>query len=284
MCASLIHISRYIGKDKSFQYVLPELKEMRLQPLLDHGETSADFRSACLDAEVIVTLAKGLQAYFPEAYREVWSAKTQTIVQGAQCVDWDRTRINPSLAVVIGHLRPIKDPWLPVNALRSLVADEASSSLLPLEICHYGGLLEGEGEQKVATIEEQFEGSAQRWCWKREASIAEIRELMTEGPLLIHPSIHEGGANVIGEFLVSGLPILASRAPGNVGLLGEDWPGLFDVGDQLQLANLLRRWLESEVFREELIEASGRLSAQHDLFQEREAWSELLSELENRDN
>lgn len=28
MCASLIHISKYIGKDKASIYVLPELKEL----------------------------------------------------------------------------------------------------------------------------------------------------------------------------------------------------------------------------------------------------------------
>jgi hypothetical protein len=33
-------------------------------------------------------------------------------------------------------------------------------------------------------------------------------------------SLAEGGANVIGEAAVVGIPVLASRIPGNVGLLG----------------------------------------------------------------
>jgi hypothetical protein len=35
--------------------------------------------------------------------------------------------------------------------------------------------------------------------------------------------------------------ILASRIDGNVGILGEDYPGYFDVGDTKQLAQLLTR-------------------------------------------
>ena len=49
----------------------------------------------------------------------------------------------------------------------------------------------------------------------------------------------EGGANVVCEALRIGVPILASRIPGNVGLLGESYAGYFPVGDARALARLL---------------------------------------------
>jgi hypothetical protein len=49
------------------------------------------------------------------------------------------------------------------------------------------------------------------------------------------------GANVVSETVVAGVPILASRMDGNVGLLGADYPGYFPVGDTKTSARLLRR-------------------------------------------
>ena len=39
----------------------------------------------------------------------------------------------------------------------------------------------------------------------------------------------------------SGTPVLASRIDGNLGLLGSDYEGLFDPGDDAALAALLER-------------------------------------------
>jgi glycosyltransferase involved in cell wall biosynthesis len=41
----------------------------------------------------------------------------------------------------------------------------------------------------------------------------------------------EGGANVVIEAVRSGVPVLASRIDGNVGLLGAGYDGFFPVGD-----------------------------------------------------
>jgi glycosyltransferase involved in cell wall biosynthesis len=51
----------------------------------------------------------------------------------------------------------------------------------------------------------------------------------------------EGGANVVCEALRIGVPVLASRIPGNVGLLGENYAGYFPVGDARSLARLLEK-------------------------------------------
>ena len=39
----------------------------------------------------------------------------------------------------------------------------------------------------------------------------------------------EGGANVIPEAVVADVPVIASGIDGNVGLLGEDYPGYYPV-------------------------------------------------------
>ena len=40
----------------------------------------------------------------------------------------------------------------------------------------------------------------------------------------------EGGANVISEAVAAGTPIVASRIPAMEAILGEDHPGLFELG------------------------------------------------------
>src|SRR3546814_290915 len=64
---------------------------------------------------------------------------------------------------------------------------------------------------------------------------------MARSHLMVVSSRMEGGANVVSEAVVAGLPVIASAIPGNLGLLGEDYPGVYPVGDRAALARLLRR-------------------------------------------
>ncbi len=58
----------------------------------------------------------------------------------------------------------------------------------------------------------------------------------------------EGGAHVIMEAICSGVPVIASRIAGNMGMLGEDYAGLFPVGDATALANMLVRFRQDADF------------------------------------
>ena len=58
---------------------------------------------------------------------------------------------------------------------------------------------------------------------------------------MVISSRQEGGANVVSEAIVAGVPIIASHIPGNIGILGNDYPGYFPVGDSRALATLLHR-------------------------------------------
>ena len=56
---------------------------------------------------------------------------------------------------------------------------------------------------------------------------------------MVISSLSEGGANVVSEALVAGVPIVASKIDGNIGLLGRDYKGYFPVGDHEALKGLL---------------------------------------------
>jgi glycosyltransferase involved in cell wall biosynthesis len=72
-------------------------------------------------------------------------------------------------------------------------------------------------------------------------SHAAARQRIRRAHLLIVPSVMEGGANVIVEAATSGTAVLASDCDGNVGMLGEDYPGYFPVGNAQALASLVLR-------------------------------------------
>ncbi|HQY48639.1 MAG TPA: glycosyltransferase, partial [Usitatibacteraceae bacterium] len=78
-----------------------------------------------------------------------------------------------------------------------------------------------------------------RWSGALPHGLA--RCAIRDAHLLVHPSVMEGGANVIVEAITAGTPVVASRVSGNVGMLGGNYPGYFEVGDSDGLASLLAR-------------------------------------------
>ena len=87
----------------------------------------------------------------------------------------------------------------------------------------------------------------------------------------------EGGANVVSEAVVAGVPVIASRIDGNVGLLGDAYDGYFPARDTAALAAILDR-AEREPGFLDRPGAQGR--ARKPLFapeREREAWRRLLA-------
>ena len=77
--------------------------------------------------------------------------------------------------------------------------------------------------------------------WLGELSREKALRLLSRCRLLALTSEQEGGANVVSEALAASVPVLSSRIAGSVGLLGEDYPGYFPVGDTEALARLLGR-------------------------------------------
>ena len=88
----------------------------------------------------------------------------------------------------------------------------------------------------------------------------------------------EGGANVVSEALAAGVPVIAARVPGNVGMLGASYPGYFTVGDERALARLIARTEGDSAYRgalERLCRARASLVSPR---RERGALKALLTE------
>ncbi|MDC0567934.1 glycosyltransferase [Akkermansiaceae bacterium] len=173
---------------------------------------------------------------------------------------------SPFVISVVGHLRPVKRPFLTIETL----AQHPEWS--DLEVWQIGQALDAEmGKTAEFWMEED---KRYRWCGglPREESLA----LCAKSSLTINSSILEGGANAVLEAMTMGVPVLASRIEGNVGLLGDDYPGYFEEGG---MAKALEAIMHQRV---DLDEWSLLLADRLPLFsrvRESESWLELLIEL-----
>jgi putative glycosyltransferase (TIGR04348 family) len=170
---------------------------------------------------------------------------------------------------VLGHLRHEKDPFRAALALRLLPAESR------IRVLHAGAALnEGMARRAQALMARE-----PRYRWLGEVSPARARQLLARSRLLVLSSRLEGGANVISEALADGVPVLASRIPGSVGLLGADYPGYFPVGDTPALARLLARAEADAGFLARLKDWCAELAPQVQPAQERATLAALLREL-----
>lgn len=174
----------------------------------------------------------------------------------------------------LAHVRPVKDPLLPVRAVR-LLPD--GSRIL---ISHAGGARDPES---LARLTAQAAGDP-RYRWLGALPRPEALALIGRSRLLILTSRHEGGANVVTEALALGVPVLSTRIPGSVGLLGEGYPGYFPVGDAEALAAALDAAEHNRGgFLDRLRTHCDALRFLADPDRERKAWAALLAELAGGD-
>lgn len=132
---------------------------------------------------------------------------------------------------VIGHLRQEKDP------LRTAVALCHVPESAAIDVIQIGGAL----DPKLASEARQFEKKDPRYRWLESVPHSRALAWLASSHVMVISSRMEGGANVVSEAIRIGVPILASEIPGNIGLLGEDYPGYFRTGDDRGLAELLVR-------------------------------------------
>jgi putative glycosyltransferase (TIGR04348 family) len=171
---------------------------------------------------------------------------------------------------VIGHLRDVKDPLRAAEAARLLPADSR------VRIEQVGRAYTAEWTARACA-----EMAANpRYVWRDDVPVAAVRRLLARSHAMVVSSISEGGANVVSEAAVAGVPILASRMDGNVGLLGPDYPGYFKVGDTRALARLLQRIEAEPAFSRELRRALRRRAPLFRLSRETSTWRRLLAGLD----
>ena len=114
---------------------------------------------------------------------------------------------------------------------------------------------------------------------RRSLTIEEARRLLAGSDALLLTSLLEGGANVVSEAIVCGVPVLSTSIEGSIGMLGEDHPGFFPVGDEAALARLLEKVERDDALRADLAERSRRLQPEYAPERERQAWHDLLADL-----
>lgn len=171
--------------------------------------------------------------------------------------------------VVLAHLRAVKDPLRAALAVRSLPDDSR------VHVTHLGRVL----EERLGVRARAETARNPRYEWLGERPRATTLRLLARSRLLVVASRMEGGANVVGEAAVLGVPVLASNIAGNTGLLGARHPGLFDVLDTRGLRELLLRAESDAAFYARLQAASRRIAPLFAPSAERLAWRRLLDEL-----
>jgi putative glycosyltransferase (TIGR04348 family) len=228
-------------------------------------------RSLALAQRLVVLQEQG-PAALPAQHR----AKARVIFQSTPACEPLAKPGDRLQAVMVGHLRAAKAPevlWDAAVRLR-----ERSD----IRITHIG---DGEGEPELARQARATAEACPGFTWAgalpHEQTLAAIRA----AHVLVHTSAMEGGAHVVMEAVRCGTPVLASRVPGNVGMLGTGYEGYFPAGDGRALAELLLACRDTQ--QDPALGLLARLGAQcalraplFDAAAERTALLSLLDELE----
>lgn len=172
-----------------------------------------------------------LQDRGPQALPRGLRAKTRVVYQSARTIARPDPLTSRFEVVVSGHLRAEKDPFRAAAALALLPADSR------IRLIHIGRAM----TPRMQAEAEAYMAREPRYRWLGEHPHWRALRLLGRSRLMVISSKMEGGANVVSEALALGVPVIASRVPGNVGMLGRDYPGYYPVGNERALAKLLSR-------------------------------------------
>jgi len=185
------------------------------------------------EAQESLELAHRLIVLQPKALEELprrLKSKASVVVQSSATRLRHRPVKTRFRICVIGHLRPEKDPMRTLAALAHIPDQQ-------IEVVHLGAPLEESLEKEAR------EGMARdpRYRWLGSVPHARALRWLASSHAMVISSRMEGGANVVCEALRIGVPVLASRISGNVGLLGSDYAGYFPLENAAALARLIRK-------------------------------------------
>ena len=226
---------------------------------------SAEARASLDMADALIVLQEDAIQFVPLEHRK----KTHVIYQSARTLLPAEKLKHKLNCVVAGHLRAEKDPDIVFRLVESLPEDSR------VHILHIGA----PSDEALAKRARSICATSRHYHWAGALSHGLTRAASKRSHLLIHPSVLEGGANVIVEALASGTPVLASRMSGNIGMLGRDYAGYFPVGDVAALRSQLDHCARDANF---LLRLNTACAARSKLFlpeAERTALVKLISEL-----
>jgi putative glycosyltransferase (TIGR04348 family) len=204
---------------------------------------SAEARASLEMAHRVVVLQEAALESLDAATRKKTSVVYQSAAPGLRHAPPENIfRIS-----VVAHLRAEKDPLRAVAALARLPGKA-------MEVVQIGNALDA-----------WFGKEAQAWAareprYRLLGGVSHRRALgwTAKSHVLVVSSAMEGGANVIAEAARIGTPVLASRVPGNLGMLGADYPGYYPLADDAALAELLERAARDRKFYASLKQALAK--------------------------
>ncbi len=179
-----------------------------------------------------------LQSEANRSLKKKWRRKAHVVYQSSDAKRKHAPPARPFRIAVVGHLRKVKDPFRAVKALKHLDGD--------YELVQVGAAL----DERMAPVARAWMKKEPRYRWIGSLPHASTLQWIARSHVLVLSSLMEGGANVICEAARMGTPVIASRMPGNVGMLGTDYPGLFRLGDERALARLIEKSRNARFYAE----------------------------------
>lgn len=239
-----------------------------------HSDPEAK-RSLELADRLVVLHEQGIQD-LPAQYR----SKTKVIFQSARLLKASGDATSQSKKkffdlALVGHIRPEKDPMTALRALQCLRVLPRSGQSKPIRLIHIGS----DKDETLGHSFRQLASALPEVHLKGNLSNARTRQIIKRCDALVLPSIMEGGANVLIEAIRSGVPVIASRISGSIGMLGQDYLGYFDVGNEIELAKLIVKCRDQPEFLKRLQVQCEKRSKLFDPAVEKLAVNALVTEL-----
>jgi putative glycosyltransferase (TIGR04348 family) len=261
-----LHARRSFAAIAQFQRLYPDkplIVALTGTDLYGDIKTSAEARQSLEWATRLILLQpKGIEE-LPEHLRPKAYVIYQSVVGPQVPPAKPQTTFDVS---VLGHLREVQDPF------RAALASRLLPDTSRVRVLHVGKAL---SEDMAATAAAEALANP-RYRWLGELPRWQARRVLARSHILVLSSKMEGGANVISEALAVPVPVLVSKISGSIGLLGEDYPGYFPVGDTQALAQLLEKAAQDIGFYHELTDWCRQLAPIVHPDRERESWRELL--------
>ncbi|MGB5496096.1 MAG: selenoneine biosynthesis selenosugar synthase SenB [Sedimenticolaceae bacterium] len=211
----------------------------------------------------------GLHGLIADCVPDTQRHKVRVIYQSARPLGGRRPPRRFFRVCVAGHLRDEKDSLRTALAVRDLPPSSR------IRVDAYGKAHTAEWERAARA---EAAGNA-RYRWHGEIAHSRLRDVYRRSHVLALTSRMEGGANVVSEAVMADLPVIASRIPGSVGLLGANYPGYYPAEDTRALRDLLLRAESDPTFYTDLQAACRKRRPLFSEQAEQAGWAELLADI-----
>ena len=261
-----LHATKTLASSKRFKVHSPKGKLIIYLTGTDlykeQANNNPEFKEALILADALVVGQRASLASIPSEFK----SKSHFVPASVLLPSLKKVSAPPSPSLaLIGHLRPVKNPFLMNLALEQL-------SAITLNAFTLGAAL----EPSMLAEAERWQQADSRFHWLNDIPYSEALSWIEQVDFTLNTSHSEGGSNAVAESIVLGTPVLASKIEGNVGMLGDDYLGYFEPNNANSLAKLIRRAITDHDFHEALLEQT--LDLQQNFLPEKETagWLKLL--------